>query len=440
MRFQLRTDPAQPALAGTTLIDIFNGPAGSTVRNSVPEFFKDLVVPSAALDLFHLGVAVYCADRVDPRSSTADAWTRDISLTVPVDATVGWASAVDALTRALDFLTGDRWTLRLTPRDPPEESIAQLDLLPPDAVCLFSGGLDSLSGAIDLLDADQRVILVGHHENGQAPRRQTDLAEALAAKHGVGSVKLRQLFLAPSGPKRGQLRPLPQSRENTTRGRSFLFLSAGFAVAAALGQSVPLFIPENGLIGINVPLTGSRPGSLSTRTTHPYFIHLMEEVRSAIGLTVELKNPYRLSTKGEMLASSKNRRLLRVLAPRSVSCAHPEAARWTKNPRRPQGNCGYCYPCLIRRASLHHASLPGGSYAYDLKTDYKLIAETGKGASLRALLRSLSSPARPTDVLRTGPIPNGEAPEFADVYARGREELLTWLQADGGRQIRRRLP
>lgn len=439
MKFQLRTEAAQKALAGAVLLDYFPGKTGSTIRNNGTDFFADLMPTTAARDLFHLGVAVYCADRVAPRWTGPDGWTREIHLIAPVEAP-GWHAAIENLTAALSFLTGDKWIIELRETDRGGDSAAQLDLLPADAVCLFSGGLDSLSGAVDLLEAGKSVVLVGHYESGQAPKRQTELAAGLTKKYGRDKVELRQLFLGPESPTAAQKRPLPDSRENTTRGRSFLFLAAGFALASALGRSVPLYIPENGLIGINVPLTGSRPASLSTRTTHPYFLDLVGRIRSAAGIEVELANPYRLMTKGEMLVGSANQALLRQLAPRSISCAHPEAARWTKNPRRPQGNCGYCYPCLIRKASLHRAGLPGGTYAYDLKSDYALIADTGKGSSLRALVRSLAAPARPADVLRTGPIPNAESAAFGDLYARGRQELLTWLKTAVPKDMRRQLP
>ena len=37
-----------------------------------------------------------------------------------------------------------------------------------------------------------------------------------------------------------------------------------------------IYVPENGFISINTPLTRRRIGSLSTRTTHPYFINSLQ--------------------------------------------------------------------------------------------------------------------------------------------------------------------
>src|SRR5205814_538528 len=101
-----------------------------------------------------------------------------------------------------------------------------------------------------------------------------------------------------------QSRALPDTRETSTRSRSMLFLGAGLAVAAGHGPNVPLFIPENGFIGINVPLTQARSGSFSTRTTHPHFMRAIEDCVMRLAITNPIVNPFRHMTKGEILASS----------------------------------------------------------------------------------------------------------------------------------------
>jgi len=121
-----------------------------------------------------------------------------------------------------------------------------------------------------------------------------------------------------------------------------------------------------------------------------------------------------------------------------LSCAHPEASRYAE---REQGNCGYCFPCLIRRGSLHHVGLDDPSdYAFDaLSEDEELVH--GRGSDLRALVRSLSNTPRSIDVLRNGPVPDGELHDFADVYRRGRQEILAWMKAQAtSDNIRRQLP
>jgi hypothetical protein len=89
---------------------------------------------------------------------------------------------------------------------------------------------------------------------------------------------------------------------------------------------------ENGFIGVNVPLTRARAGSLSTRTTHPHFMGLLSQASTTIGVHNPVVNPYRLQTKGEVLAGSRNPSLLRQLVPSSVSALG--SRRWLE----PQGS------------------------------------------------------------------------------------------------------
>ena len=434
----LRTDLADAeAPADAIALDWLPGDRRSTVQSGT-ELLEGLQPTIAARDLLRLAVAGYAIDRLGARARMYDSWTRVLELSVPVSGRVRWAAAQGPLTQALDFLSGDHWQLsfRRTDAARADPDAGQLDA---SAVCLFSGGLDSLAGAIDLLEGNKRLVLVGHYEGGLAPKRQRELAAILQREYGADAVSLRQMYLRPAPVNSAQRRPLSRERENTMRARSLLFIAAGLAVASAIGPDVPLYVPENGYIGINVPLTWSRPASLSTRTTHPYFFDRLQAAFDAIGLTSPLENPYRLTTKGEMLSSSANPLLLARLAPRSLSCAHPETARFTKRPKRPLGNCGYCYPCLIRRAALHTIGQDTERYAYDIAAEPELLQSSQRGASLRALIRVLAQRFSPTDVLRNGPIPRREAPQFAAVYERGRSELREWLEAVGGDDVRRRL-
>lgn len=431
--FLLRTRPDQGAAPRpTVLLDWFDTGGGSTVqaRHSLA---AGLAPPAVAIDFLRFAAAVYCADRLSERPGT---WTRAISLDFPVRGIDTWLSALDDLSAALAFLSGDEWRLSLRATTEPGSSVAASNQSV-DAVCLFSGGLDSFAGALDLLADGKTLCLVAHYEGGQAPKAQEHLARRLAQRFGQNRIVLRRLFLRPAPPAAGQTRPLPETRESSTRSRSLLFLAAGLVVAAGYGGEVPLFIPENGFIGINVPLTEARSGSLSTRTTHPHFIDLLCTCISRLGMTNTVVNPFRVMTKGEILANSNDREALAALARETVSCAHPEAPRYAQ---REQGNCGYCFPCLIRRAAMHHVGLDDpADYAFDaLHEESELTGH--RGDDLRALVRSLSSPSRSVDVLRNGPVPAQDVAAFAGVYERGRQEIRTWIeQANPSPNVRRQL-
>jgi 7-cyano-7-deazaguanine synthase in queuosine biosynthesis len=433
--FQLRTRPDQrPLPPPTTLLDWFANRGASTVqvRQSLT---WHLAVPAPTHDLLRFAAAVYCADRLSVRPGGT--WTRSIDVAVPVHDMGVWAAARGGLTEAIDFLSGDRWRFRFGRTSLPVP--APPELAPPvDAVCLFSGGLDSFTGALDLLAQGKNVCLVGHYEAGQAPQTQLELFRELTRHFKDQHVLLRQIFLRPAPFDARQARPLAAERETSQRSRSLLFLAAGLSVAAGYGPDVPLYIPENGFIGINVPLTPARSGSLSTRTTHPYFMTKFAESANALGITNPIVNPFKVMTKGEILTSCRDQQGIRALARRTLSCAHPEASHYAQ---RRQGNCGYCFPCLIRRASMHHIGLDrAGDYAFDALTEDSEMAQE-RGNDLRALIRLLNRPYRPADVLRNGPVPAADVADFAGVYHRGRQEILTWLRAAArSPNIRRQLP
>lgn len=414
------------------VLDWAPGTPAATVQTgeSGPEFFAGWRPPRPAADLLLLGTGVYCADRTTTRRGAPDGWTRRLRLRLPVADPDSWAAA--GWDTTLRFLTGDRWRIEAYPsarhpltgtRGVPARA-AGLDV---DGVCLFSGGLDSLCGVIDLLedDPDRRLCLLSHHEGGQASTAQHGLLNRLTGHYGPDRIVARRLYLRPAPANRRQARPLPPARDNTTRSRSLLFLSAAHALAAATASELAVYVPENGFIGVNVPLTRARAGSLSTRTTHPHFMRLLSQATTTIGVQNPVRNPYRLQTKGEILAGSRNPSLLRQLVPLSVSCAHPETARYV---RRPQGNCGYCFPCLIRRSALAHVGWDDAPYAWDVLSEGELLnRRTRRGADLRAVIAGVFAERPDRDVLRNGPLPAGDREAFLGVWRRGLAELRGWL-------------
>lgn len=435
-QFTVRTmkfdDPAPP---DAVLLDFAPGSPTATVQAGLG-LFRSFRPTRQAADLMVMALGAYVTDRVSERSRTEDAWTRDLTLGFPAQDADTWP--VQASQEMLRFLTGDRWTLRPRSQHAPPLPHASADgqgRVVAEGVCLFSGGLDSLCGVIDLLEEypDQRLCLLSHYEGGQTPQAQTRLFRQLRAHYGPRVASLR-LFLRPAPAHPAQARPLPQGRETTTRSRSLMFLSTALAMASSIGPHVPVYLPENGYIGLNAPLTRARAGSFSTRTTHPHYLALLEQVKQAADVPNPLVNPYRLKTKGEMLTGSRNQTLLRELAPQSISCSHPEAARYAE---RPQGNCGYCFPCLIRRASMAQAGWDRAEhYSWDALTDAELLdPDSGRSADLRAVLAG-TRPGRPaSDVVRNGPLPRGERTAYIDVWRRGTAEIRSWLTADARGQL-----
>jgi 7-cyano-7-deazaguanine synthase in queuosine biosynthesis len=369
-------------------------------------------------------LGVWAADKLLPRNAAPDAWTRQITLNLPVSP--GWLNRAPRLARLLNFLTGDDWTLKLRE--------ARLDLglkgewphaWLPEAVMLFSGGLDSLAGALDALEAGQRLLLVSHYDFGQLAAIQRTLAAALGRHYGperVHHLGLRVQF--------------PQAPELSMRSRSLLYLALGLAAAAGFGAATPLIIPENGWISLNPPLTTNRLGSLSTRTTHPYFLEELTGLWQEAGLVNPLVNPYKNLTKGEIVRRCGNRDLLSQLFRQSLSCARPVVSRWQGGAA---GACGYCYPCLVRRAALHTVGWDQGEdYRGDVLSDASTLDHRVRGRDLRALLLAArtweEAPAEMEARLMLGVTPETFPARFLrarEVLDRGFREIAGWLRDQG---------
>lgn len=424
------SDEFVPELAPTDprLVLTFDSEASSqALRCNFDARFEEHLggrLTGVARDLVRLASAVFTADVCFRRAYGDERWTRDITIHLPVSDTRLWNDANDAVTETLSFLTGDGWSFefRSFEEGVTDEPPTRLES-PPEVVSLFSGGLDSLIGVIDLLASGKRTALVGHYGAGMTHTYQERVAEVLEEAYPGRSLPL--LFHVQPPTIQGA-----EEREQTMRSRSFLFFALGIAVANRLGDSVPLYVPENGLISLNVPLTAARSGSLSTRTTHPHYVLLYRRLLKAIGISNPVVLPYRLKTKGEMLADCTNQAALAKAAPLTMSCAHSEGSRWEGT--SPGTHCGYCFPCLIRRAATKAAATPDARYTVDVKTSPP-DPTTQKGRDFRAFSMAIERfRTNPTsralfDVLNTGPIPPEDAPAYADVYRRGMNELWQLL-------------
>ncbi len=390
----------------------------------------DVFPSEIGLDLLIVAALVHAADtRISRAEQSQDSWTREIRLVVPVSNPDRWQAAARTLTRTLDFLTGDRWTVGFRRR--PERfcslTTSPATLLPPpfDTVSLFSGGLDSLIGAIDLLESGRTPLLISHAGEGATSDAQNALFGKLKQNYSGSSFDRLRVWMAfPDGLVKDV------SSESTTRGRSFLFFALGVFAGTGLGSNFVLRVPENGLIALNVPLDPLRLGSNSTRTTHPFYIARWNDLLVELGIGGRVENPYWDKTKGEMAAECANGLLLETVAADSLSCSSPSKARW-------QGHgiehCGYCLPCLIRRAALDAAWGAGrDSTVYtvpDLRA-HALDTRESIGKQVRSFQVAIERLRGRPDLAKLlihkpGPLTD-EIPRFdqlADVYRRGLDEV-----------------
>jgi len=306
-------------------------------------------VPLAHQDLVAFGTGVFLADRTVARPTS---WRRSIELVVPVYDVAGWERLADHFADTLELLSSDTWKLSFTQRPEPKEMpVSKHSEV--DRVLLFSGGADSLCGAIRSLAKGERLLFVSHWDWAGHSAVQARLTRQLAVRFPkqvmLRQVRLQRRSTQIGGGKFGD--------EATRRTRSLLFLSLGLA-DASVDPVVPLWMAENGYAALNPPLAGERRGALSTRTTHPLVLGRLRDAVGQLGGRVDFENPFASMTKGEMYAEAAaalGKENAEKILGLSHSCSHVRYAQGTGYP--PETQCGVCFGCLVRRAAFNAAGL-----------------------------------------------------------------------------------
>jgi hypothetical protein len=382
-------------------------------------------------DILTLASLVYLADtRISRIRHAEDSWTREFSLELPVFNLKKWASAGEIFTKMLNFLTGDRWEISFTQRN---NVLSENNLIAAefDAVSLFSGGMDSLIGTINHLESNHSVALISHAGDSYTKNAQQKLLAEFKDKYPDLTLNYFDLWMVFE-----KNLILDGEIENSTRSRSFLFIAFGiFALSGMNGINV-LQVPENGLIALNVPLDDLRIGSHSTRTTHPFYMNLWNQVLSELGLPYSIENPYWNKTKGEMAVECLNKDFLLQAIKDSTSCSSPQKARWLGQPSQ---HCGYCVPCLIRRAAIHKAyGFENDTTTYMSKSISEIIGAhvKGKGEQLRSFQVAIKRiqdnlKLKSTLIYKNGRLDGDDKyiNQLAEVYYRGLLEVDSFITA-----------
>lgn len=427
-RFLLTLDEQAAATAtGYDEVLLWTRSARSTFTGSLdPHLEMFGAVRPENVDFVRLALAVFSADRSVPRKGRGSDWNaREIDLTVDVGHPEPWREHAHELAGVVGFLTGDQWALSFA--HAPANAAASLpaDAAVPDATVLLSGGADSAAGALlvalDLAEGST-LQLVSHFSAPSVSPFQKDLVRRIRKLAPGITVLHRQTNLNRTARRLDGTR---FTSEPSSRSRSLLFLSLGLAVAQRSGG--PLLVPENGFASLNPPLGPERRGALSTRTTHPRFLAELQDVLLNIGAHGAIRNPFNLSTKGEMFARVADR--IGVSAASDYlsatnSCSHTDA-RYSG--AAAGSSCGVCFGCLVRRASFHAAGLNDATeYLCDDPAN-RFAGFVEQKSLVEAMIDFASEDPRPRMVMKMSLPADYEPAAALDLCQRGVAELRTFL-------------
>ncbi len=352
------TPPDGLELADYTVLDYrLSGNETPSIRLGLPDFIRSInYLPDRYLDLLEIAAYVFAADRLTTRGSRQaveyQSWSRSLHIVVKVRDYEFWRQPCvsQSLEGALRFATGDQsyeFTFQAGHVTHPTSLFDSQDFsMTHDgdlSIMLFSGGIDSLAGAVRRLEqTNDHVCLVSHLSQVGTIRTQRALADALK-RDFPGRVSSYQFRTHLQG-----VRP----REETQRSRPFLYGSIAFALAMAFGRN-RFYICENGVTSLNFARREDLFNARASRTTHPQTVGRLVSLFSVIAeepFTID--SPFLWHTKSdvvEFLKESGHGHLL----PSSVSCSH------TYNSGPNATHCGECFQCLDRRIGIYGASADG---------------------------------------------------------------------------------
>jgi hypothetical protein len=345
----IATRPSQVVSHKTTSLTLdYRGKAGRrNVRVALPPFSESLYrVPNRILDLLELAVYVYAADRHSSRGSKAaveyHAWSRAFDVHMKVRDYAFWSRrAVRRLLGAtLAFLSGDaEWQFTFTRghNTPARTLFDTSGFIPPTIanakVALFSGGLDSLAGALAVLGNEtSRLLLVSHQSQAGTIKTQRALIGALSERypHRVSHYPFKANLTG------------ARAEEETQRTRSFLYTSIAFALASATGNhSFSVF--ENGVSSLNFMRRQDLLHARASRTTHPKALAMLADLFSEVGdAAFAIEQPYVLNTKADLVQQILSGPHADLISS-TVSCSR------TFRRIGPATHCGECFQCVDRR-------------------------------------------------------------------------------------------
>lgn len=343
-------------------------------------------------DLVDIALAAYVLDRSQRRpgareTSGGRAWSRRINARIGVRDPPFWTEHKGSLAALLHWLTDDGWALEFTrftglPLGIEVEARLPLALDGADCVALFSGGLDSLAGALLAFDAGRRPLLLSIETNSRMASTQRGLRQLLRT-HWPQAVSATAAVELHGG----------ESQEASQRARAFMFLALAGVVAASSGLD-RVEVYENGVGAIALPYLANQEGAHTTKAMHPETLARFAALVTVVaGTPIHYVNPSLWSTKAELCRRIPSGQ--QCLIRDSESCDTAFTYRGEGAPR-----CGVCTSCLLRRQALWAAGLEALDRCQVVRTDLLGDGCRPEPAAAASLLSMLDQAQRIQTALR----------------------------------------
>jgi len=323
--------------------------------------------PPRIKDLLEIAGYIYAADRMTKRGNPSQveyhSWSREFQFFIKVRDHKFWnkKSIAKNLSKLLTFVSGDlsyNFTFLEGGKDAGQGNIfdnenISLDKKENTAIALFSGGLDSLSGALELLNTtDLNLILISHQSNNfMVTKIQKDIFNLLD-KDFPGRLQRFPFTCSLHGER---------AVEETQRTRIFLYTVIAYSLMS-LADEKSIYVFENGITSINFPKRQDMMNARSSRTTHPQTIYLLEQFFTSISSTpVKVSHPFFTFTKTDVFEKIKKYGKLNYLNS-TITCTKTFNVSKKESPAV---HCGECSQCIDRRFASFSSSVENYDVIYD---------------------------------------------------------------------------
>ena len=236
-----------------------------------------------------------------------------------------------------------------------------LDKKENSVVALFSGGLDSLAGALEVLETtNKNLILVSHRSNNSAITKIQKGIFNLLDNDYPGRIQYFPFYCNLSG-ERGV--------EETQRTRIFLYTAIANALSI-LASEDEILVFENGITSINFNKRQDLINARASRTTHPKTLFLLEEVFSEIGgKKKSIQHPFLYNTKTDIIEKIKQYKKAHYINS-TISCTKT-FLKFNNNTQA--SHCGFCSQCIDRRFAAFASKSEDDDAIYDLDISKDII-------------------------------------------------------------------
>lgn len=290
-------------------------------------------------DLLLVAAGIFAADRATVRGEREN-FHREFDVRFALAHPERFERAKERLETVLHLLTHDSWRLSFE-ADPLASRESRFAWPEPGSgtTLLFSGGIDSLAAALERLCSHPLQLVSHYTRNSRTRDAQKGLVEGL---RNLGFDGPHRSYFVSSRDHAGLV---GHGAEGSQRTRSFLFLVLGALSALRIGHGELLWIAENGILAIHLPISSARIGAFSTHTAHPEVVaEIQAFLKAVLERELTITNPFLYRTKGEVTG---------IVAERAASLLFKSESCWMNARLPPEtSHCGECIPCLHRHVAI----------------------------------------------------------------------------------------